>query len=173
MLLTITTEHHPATDLGYLLYKNPSKLQTFDLTFGRAHVFYPEVSDHRCTAALLLEVDPVALVRNRPAGANPCEHVARFLRQRRDPHVAPVSRKLAGGSGGDERRQPRAANQRDACGGESIANPRQRTNHGGSVARPERRLKSVPARNRFSVTPPLSTHRMRARGYARRGAALR
>src|SRR2546421_9791883 len=70
MLLTITTTHRPATDLGYLLYKNPAKLQTFELNFGRAHVFYPEATDDRCTAALLLEVDPVGLVRNRrgPSG---------------------------------------------------------------------------------------------------------
>jgi 3' terminal RNA ribose 2'-O-methyltransferase Hen1 len=65
MLLTITTTHQPATDLGYLLYKNPSKFQTFDLTFGKAHVFYPEASADRCTAALLMDVDPVGLVRKR------------------------------------------------------------------------------------------------------------
>src|SRR4051812_39564629 len=70
MLLTLTTTHRPATDLGYLLYKNPARLQSFELTFGRAHVFYPEASDERCTAALLLDVDPVGLVRNRrgPSG---------------------------------------------------------------------------------------------------------
>jgi len=70
LLLTLTTTHRPATDLGYLLYKNPSKLQTFDLTFGRAHVFYPEASEERCTAAMLVDVDPVGLARNRrgPAG---------------------------------------------------------------------------------------------------------
>jgi 3' terminal RNA ribose 2'-O-methyltransferase Hen1 len=65
MLLSITTTHRPATDLGYLLYKNPAKAQAFELNFGRAHVFYPEAADDRCTATLLLEVDPVALVRNR------------------------------------------------------------------------------------------------------------
>ncbi|HSE98808.1 MAG TPA: 3' terminal RNA ribose 2'-O-methyltransferase Hen1 [Blastocatellia bacterium] len=70
MLLTITTTHSPATDLGYLLHKNPANVQSFDLSFGRAHVFYPEASDGRCTAALLLDVDTVGLVRNRrgPAG---------------------------------------------------------------------------------------------------------
>src|SRR3712207_77353 len=68
MLLTITTTHAPATDLGYLLHKNPARLQSFDLTFGRAHVFYPEASAERCTAALLLDVDPVGLVRNRRGG---------------------------------------------------------------------------------------------------------
>lgn len=63
MLLTITTTHEPAGDLGYLLHKHPGRVQAFDLAFGRAHVFYPEWNDARCTAALLLEVDPVALVR--------------------------------------------------------------------------------------------------------------
>ena len=66
MLLTITTTHTPATDLGYLLYKNPARLQSFPLSFGQAHVFYPEASAERCAAALLLDVDPVALVRGRP-----------------------------------------------------------------------------------------------------------
>jgi 3' terminal RNA ribose 2'-O-methyltransferase Hen1 len=66
MLLTITTTHVPATDLGYLLAKNPSKLQTFSLAYGRAHVFYPVATNERCTAALLLEIDPIGLVRGRP-----------------------------------------------------------------------------------------------------------
>ena len=70
MLLTLTTTHQPATDLGYLLRKNPARPQSFDLSFGRAHVFYPEASNERCTVALLVEVDPVGLVRNRrgPSG---------------------------------------------------------------------------------------------------------
>jgi 3' terminal RNA ribose 2'-O-methyltransferase Hen1 len=70
MLLTIRTIHAPAGDLGYLLHKNPARTQSFELSFGRAHVFYPELSDNACTAALLLDVDPVGLVRGRrgPAG---------------------------------------------------------------------------------------------------------
>ncbi len=63
MLLTITTTHRPATDLGYLLVKNPARCQTFALAFGQAHVFYPEAGEERCTAALLLDLDPVGLVR--------------------------------------------------------------------------------------------------------------
>ena len=65
MLLTLTTSHPPATDLGYLLHKNPAKCQSFPLSFGQAHIFYPEASEGRCTAALLLDVDPVAMVRGR------------------------------------------------------------------------------------------------------------
>ncbi len=65
MFLTITTTRSPATDLGYLLHKHPGKCQKFELSFGCAHVFYPEADDRRCTAALLLDVDPVGMVRNR------------------------------------------------------------------------------------------------------------
>jgi 3' terminal RNA ribose 2'-O-methyltransferase Hen1 len=70
MLLTLTTTHNPATDLGYLLRKNPMRPQSFSLSFGKAHVFYPEATPERCTVALLVEVDPVGLVRNRrgPSG---------------------------------------------------------------------------------------------------------
>lgn len=68
MLFTISTTHTPATDLGYLLHKNPARLQTFSLSFGQAHVFYPEATSERCTAALLLDVDPIELVRGRGAG---------------------------------------------------------------------------------------------------------
>jgi len=70
MLLTLTTTHVPATDLGYLLAKHPGRVQTFEQSFGQAHVFYPEATDERTTVALLLDVDPVALVRTRrgPAG---------------------------------------------------------------------------------------------------------
>ncbi|AHJ26662.1 HEN1 C-terminal domain; double-stranded RNA 3'-methylase [Nodularia spumigena CCY9414] len=67
MLLTITTTHSPATELGYLLHKHPDRFQSFALSFGKAHVFYPEASVERCTAALLLDVDPVNLVRGRGA----------------------------------------------------------------------------------------------------------
>jgi len=65
MLLTITATHPPATDLGYLLHKNPAKLHSFELSFGKAYVFYPEATSERCTAALLLDVDPVGLVRGK------------------------------------------------------------------------------------------------------------
>jgi 3' terminal RNA ribose 2'-O-methyltransferase Hen1 len=63
VLLTISTTHRPATDLGFLLHKHPDRVQTFSTGFGRAHVFYPEASEERCTVALLLAIDPVGLVR--------------------------------------------------------------------------------------------------------------
>lgn len=65
MLLAISTTHGPASDLGYLLHKHPDRFQSFDLSFGKAHVFYPELSDARATAAILLDVDPVGLVRGK------------------------------------------------------------------------------------------------------------
>src|SRR5438094_5789463 len=70
MLLNLSTTHEPATDIGYLLRKNPAHPQSFSLSFGKAHVFYPVATAERCTVALLVEADPVGLVRNRrgPAG---------------------------------------------------------------------------------------------------------
>ena len=65
MLLTISTNHEPATDLGYLLHKHPNRCQSFSLPFGEAHVFYPEATNEQCTAALLLDINPIKLVRKR------------------------------------------------------------------------------------------------------------
>jgi 3' terminal RNA ribose 2'-O-methyltransferase Hen1 len=65
MLLTLTNTAPPATDLGYLLHKHPDRVQRFSLTFGAAHVFFPEATESRCTACLLVDVDPVGLVRGR------------------------------------------------------------------------------------------------------------
>jgi len=65
VLLTLSTTSKPATDLGHLLHKHPARVQSLQVPAGTAHVFYPEASEDRCTAALLLEVDPVALVRGR------------------------------------------------------------------------------------------------------------
>jgi 3' terminal RNA ribose 2'-O-methyltransferase Hen1 len=66
MLLRISTTHRPATDLGFLLQKHPGRAQSFPLPFGRAHVFYPEAREDRCTAALLLDVDPIGIARRGP-----------------------------------------------------------------------------------------------------------
>lgn len=82
MLLTVTTIRTPATDLGWLLHKHPDRTQTFDLTFGTAHVFYPVATNELCTAALLLDVDPVGLVRK---GSGP-ELLAQYVNDR--PYVA-------------------------------------------------------------------------------------
>src|SRR5262245_29984837 len=68
MILAISTTHRPATDLGFLLHKHPGRIHTTSLPFGQVHVIYPEATAERCTAALLLDVDPIGLVR-RPEGS--------------------------------------------------------------------------------------------------------
>lgn len=65
MLLTLTTTHTPADDLSFLLHKHPQRFQSFNLSFGIAHVFYPEATAERCTVCLLVELDAVGLVRGR------------------------------------------------------------------------------------------------------------
>jgi 3' terminal RNA ribose 2'-O-methyltransferase Hen1 len=86
VLLTISTTYRPATDLGYLLHKNPARIQEFALSFGCAHVFYPEAGDKRCTAALLLDVDPVALVRGRSTQSGDGGLLTQYVNDR--PYVA-------------------------------------------------------------------------------------
>lgn len=86
MLLTITTTHQPASDLGYLLAKHPDRCQTFELNYGKAHVFYPECSDATCTAALLLDIDPVGLVRGRRQANKLQGTLAQYVNDR--PYVA-------------------------------------------------------------------------------------
>ncbi|MCC9000145.1 MAG: 3' terminal RNA ribose 2'-O-methyltransferase Hen1 [Candidatus Contendobacter sp.] len=86
MLLTLTTTHRPATDLGYLLHKHPAKAQTFRLSFGQAQVFYPEAGPDRCTAALVLDVDPVERVRDRQGSAGANRALEQYVNDR--PYVA-------------------------------------------------------------------------------------
>jgi 3' terminal RNA ribose 2'-O-methyltransferase Hen1 len=86
MLLTITYNQIPATDLGYLLHKNPEKLQTFEVPFGKARVYYPEANEQSCTAALLLDIDPVGLVRGRRGSAGEGQALAQYVNDR--PYVA-------------------------------------------------------------------------------------
>ncbi|MFI1359049.1 3' terminal RNA ribose 2'-O-methyltransferase Hen1 [Streptomyces sp. NPDC020898] len=88
MFLTISTTgtpERPATDLGYLLHKHPDNAQQFSTSYGTAHVLYPEASAERCTAALLLEVDAVALVRRgkgKGRGGAPDAALAQYVNDR-------------------------------------------------------------------------------------------
>lgn len=113
MLLTITTTHQPATDLGYLLHKNPARLHSFSLAFGEAHVFYPEANAECCTAALLLDVDPVGLVRNRRGPAGEGGTLDQYVNDR--PYVASsflsvaISRVLGTALGGRSKGKPELA----------------------------------------------------------------
>lgn len=65
MLLTITTTQKPATDLAVLLHKSGQRCQTTPLNFGKARVFYPVASESECTAALLLDIDPIEIIRTK------------------------------------------------------------------------------------------------------------
>ncbi|KIF67412.1 methyltransferase type 12 [Streptomyces sp. AcH 505] len=88
MFLTISTTgtpERPATDLGFLLHKHPDKAQTFSTAHGTAHVLYPEATAERCTAALLLEVDPAALLRRgrgKGRGGAPDAALAQYVNDR-------------------------------------------------------------------------------------------
>jgi 3' terminal RNA ribose 2'-O-methyltransferase Hen1 len=86
VILTIRTTHRPASDLGFLLHKNPARLHSFKQSFGEAHVFYPEATDDACSAALLLDVDPIALVRGRHGGTGDSGPLAQYVNDR--PYVA-------------------------------------------------------------------------------------
>jgi 3' terminal RNA ribose 2'-O-methyltransferase Hen1 len=86
MMLTISTTMVPATDLGYLLHKNPGRVHGFDLSFGRATVFYPEANPNRCTVCLLLEVDPIGLVRRKSGPAGDGGMLTQYVNDR--PYVA-------------------------------------------------------------------------------------
>lgn len=70
MLLTISTTYQPATDLGFLLHKNPDRHHVAEFGFGTAHVVYPEATDERCSAAVLVDIDPVGLAVGRHTSAS-------------------------------------------------------------------------------------------------------
>jgi 3' terminal RNA ribose 2'-O-methyltransferase Hen1 len=112
VLLSITTTHQPATDLGYLLGKHPERLQKFELAYGQAHVFYPEASAERCTACLLLDIDPIGLVRNHRGGSEDAT-LARYVNDR--PYVASsfmsvaIARVFASALGGVSKERPELA----------------------------------------------------------------
>ena len=115
MLLTITNTKSPASDLGYLLHKNPERWQSFELAFGKAHVFYPEVSADRCTAALLLDVDPVGLVRNRRGPGDESGTLDQYVNDR--PYVASsflsvaIARVFGSALAGSSKDRPDLANE--------------------------------------------------------------
>jgi len=99
MLLTITTTHQPATDLGFLLHKNPDRHQSAVLSFGTAHVFYPEAMVDRCTAAVLVEVDPVDLVRNHRGPSGGAASLGQYVNDRpyaASSHLSAAINKLFG-----------------------------------------------------------------------------
>ena len=113
MLLTITTTHQPAGDLGYLLHKNPSRLHEMELSFGKARLFYPEVGPERATFALVLDVDPVALVRGKGQGGTRQGLVDQYVNDR--PYAASsflavaIAKTLRNALGGSSKERPQLA----------------------------------------------------------------
>lgn len=111
MLLQISTTYSPATDIGYLLAKNPDKAQSFDLSFGRAHAFYSVATENQCDFALLLEVDPIALVRGK--NKNDSGPLAQYVNDR--PYVAgsfasvAIAQVLRSALGGQSKEKPELA----------------------------------------------------------------
>jgi hypothetical protein len=82
MLLTISTTHNPATDLGYLLHKNPARLQSEEISFGTAYVFYPKATAELCTVALLVEIDPIGLIRGRRGPTGEAGQLQQYVNDR-------------------------------------------------------------------------------------------
>ncbi len=86
MLLTISTTHQPTTDLGFLLHKHPDKLQSIELSMGKVQIFYPEASKAKTTVALVLDIDPIALVRGNRNLAGKSFALGQYVNDR--PYVA-------------------------------------------------------------------------------------
>ena len=86
MLITITTTHQPATDLGFLLHKHPDKFQSVELSMGNAHNFYPQSSEEKTTIALLLDIDPIDMVRGSKKLAGKGFTLGQYVNDR--PYVA-------------------------------------------------------------------------------------
>src|ERR1700740_404608 len=86
MLLTITSTASQATDIGYLLFKNPGRVHHFALPVDCAQVFYPEATGDRCTVCLLVEVDPIGLVRRKTGPSGDAGIFEQYVNDR--PYVA-------------------------------------------------------------------------------------
>jgi 3' terminal RNA ribose 2'-O-methyltransferase Hen1 len=81
VLITLTTTREPATDLGFLLVKHPDRVHEFEVPTGTASVCFPEATGQRCTAALILDVDPTRLAGQR--GRTPTDFaLGRFVNDR-------------------------------------------------------------------------------------------
>ncbi|WP_375407624.1 3' terminal RNA ribose 2'-O-methyltransferase Hen1 [uncultured Amnibacterium sp.] len=86
MIVTVTYEPDAASGfeasaLGHLLHKHPDRVQRFSAPVGDVHVFYPESTPERCTAAMVLEVDPIALVRSTRFRSDPAS-LGRYINDR-------------------------------------------------------------------------------------------
>jgi Hen1-like subunit of RNA repair complex len=96
VLLTVTYEGDTATDLGYLLVKHPDRVHRFGLPAGTAIVCFPEATSQRCTAALILDIDPSRLIGDRLGGRRDDVALARYVNDR--PYAASWPRPASGSS---------------------------------------------------------------------------
>lgn len=62
-MLLIRTDYRPATDLGFLLHKHPGRMHVAEMPFGTARLLFTEASDEACAVAVIVEIDPIGLVR--------------------------------------------------------------------------------------------------------------
>jgi RNA repair, ligase-Pnkp-associating, region of Hen1 len=72
-MILISTSHYLATDLGYLLHKNPANIYDRPTTFGRVKVFFPVATPEIATAVLVAELDTVKLVLGRASSSSLAE----------------------------------------------------------------------------------------------------
>lgn len=86
MLLTISTTHKPATDLGYLLHKHPVRFQTFSASFGKVYIYFPVAQTDRCSAVMQLDIDPIGLIRGRGKKRHDTFSLGHYVNDR--PYVA-------------------------------------------------------------------------------------
>lgn len=112
MYLSIATTHKPATDLGFLLHKHPERVHETELGFGMAYVFYPQATESRCEAALVLDIDPIGLVRGKGSAEGLLDQ---YVNDR--PYAASsflsvaLARALRNAMGGTSKERPQLAQQ--------------------------------------------------------------
>jgi RNA repair, ligase-Pnkp-associating, region of Hen1 len=102
------------------VHKHPARVQAFDVSAGTAHVFFPEAAQDRCTASLLLEVDPIELVRSRKGPSGEGFELGQYVNDR--PYAASsllavaLARVFIHGAGRPLCRPPGTRRHRDAAG---------------------------------------------------------
>jgi 3' terminal RNA ribose 2'-O-methyltransferase Hen1 len=115
MILAITNKRSPATDLGFLLHKNPARVHRMEIAAGSAYVFYPRASEDCCTAVLMLDLDPVALVRELEGPKGEDAKLAQYVNDR--PYAASsflsvaISRAYSSAMRGQSRERPELVNE--------------------------------------------------------------
>lgn len=87
MLISITLHQnnestYRATDLGFLLHKNPGRLHEFDLSFGQGYVFYPVANDNECTAAIFQALDGIDMVRSFKGPKGSSKQLSQYVNDR-------------------------------------------------------------------------------------------